>query len=122
MANAKNLEIKATVLITSTGDVSISVGKVNNFADIMQVAITDSVATVDNDSAAALRDYPTGKEVSPTLTFTPALLQDDNWIINLTFSNAAASEVLTFSFTGYQDSTADTGYVVDSSLKVSKAL
>ncbi len=120
MANSKNLNIKATVVVTPGGDVIVSVGKENNFADDLTIDIEDTAASTDNDNATGLRLYPTGTQTDPTISFTPALALDDNWTFNLVFTSTDGKERLDFKFTGYQDSSKRVSFVVDSSLKVRK--
>ena len=122
MANTKNLEVKATVMINTGGEVTVSMSGFNNFADTLDVTIIDTVAGSGSDTAAALRVYPNGiQNAEPVVSFDPGLALDDSWVINMVFESTDESERLDFKFTVLQETAKTVGYTVSSELKVSKA-
>jgi len=123
MARFKDLEVKATVTFDSGGDVILSVHKLNNFADTVTISIDDTSGSgLDTNTALGLRTYATGKETMPSLSYTPALVQDEEWFVNVEFSSTDGKEKLSYDFTVYADSSANVATTIHLIGKSVKAL
>ena len=116
MAYYKDLEIEGTFRYdSSNGEITLTLGKLNNFADVVNVTVEDTVPTSYTEAVSvAARDYPTGKQDMPLGVVDAVghggLTQDDVWKVQLELSNTAGDEVLYYRFSFLASSTVDESF------------